>query len=80
MLPDKKVCQICKQENKKSQIAIATEQDKAIDFLPYYDEEGNMHCHNPNYVYQIYKCTHGHIEEEKYLVPCWCGWGKNATS
>lgn len=78
MLPDTKFCTTCLDENKTSEVGVMTEQTHDIDFCAYYDEAGKLHCHDPNPVYIVYKCTLGHIEEDKKMKVCWCGWGNES--
>jgi hypothetical protein len=75
MIPDTKICVFCQNENKKSEIGVVTEQSNDVYWTAFYSEDGKLHSHNPNYVYTVYKCTNGHVEEEKFLNKCWCGWG-----
>jgi hypothetical protein len=44
---------------------------------PFYDEDGNYHCHDTNVTTQTYVCSNRHKFTIKSSGSCWCGWGKD---
>ncbi len=78
MTPDNYICSTCKEMGSKSVVFLATEATDIIQWNPRYDEEGKLHSHNPNKVYNVFKCAKGHVHEFSWLKQCWCGWGKDS--
>lgn len=53
-------CNQCEIESKKSTIQIGMSFTTAMMWHSYYDENGNLHNHDPNTTTTEYKCSNGH--------------------
>lgn len=42
----------------------------------FFDEDGDMHVHDPNIVTTAYRCSNGHRFQERSSWQCTCGWMK----
>ena len=67
-------CPGCKEQGLKSKIYVGASTTTLLGFTPFYDEEGNYHCHDPNTITTSYSCSNGHRWQEYSWGECWCGW------
>jgi len=70
------ICPECKKENKKSRVYLGSSFTTLMAPVPYYDEDGRLHVHDPNITTISYSCSNGHSWTVKKSGECWCGWGK----
>lgn len=72
-------CLNCVTSGKKSRVTIGGSMSTLLGFQSYYDEEGQLHRHDPNYITTGYYCSEGHAWEERRRNPCpsdQCDYGK----
>lgn len=53
-------CPECVKEGKKSCVKVGDCETTTMGYLPYYDEEGGYHDHNPNVTTRGFACDRGH--------------------
>jgi hypothetical protein len=54
------VCPVCKEQNIKSTVNCGQSMSTLMGYLPYYDENGKYHDHDPNTITTYYSCSQGH--------------------
>ena len=73
-------CPVCEDLKMKSCVHILSSSTTLIGGMnPYYDEDGEYHNHDTNWVSTAYSCTRGHKWGETRQNPCdnpKCSWGK----
>lgn len=71
-------CPKCEENNQTSRVYVSGGGGVTLaGYLPFYDEEGKYHSHDPNIINSIYTCANGHSFEVKRHNKCWCGWNKD---
>lgn len=76
------ICPECKGKNLKSIVMINNTTMTCMGWLPYYNEDGKYHSHNPNKISTSYICSNKHCFNMSALAPCpSCDYGveKNET-
>lgn len=68
------LCPECVKEGQKSCVYPGTGMTTLLYCPPFYDEEGNPHCHDSNTTTTSYTCSRGHSWSESTSGKCWCGW------
>lgn len=53
-------CPICTKKGFKSYVYVGGSMSTLMYAQPYYDEEGNFHCDDPNTTTTSYSCSKGH--------------------
>lgn len=71
------ICEQCKKEGKVSRVQSMGCSSTLLGYAGYWDEEGNRHSHNPNWINEGYRCSNGHDWSNRYRRPCDCGWPDN---
>lgn len=64
------ICQQCKKEGRESKVHCDYTTSTLLGWSPYFDEEGNLHVHDPNKKADGYRCSNGHYWAESYLKKC----------
>ncbi len=67
-------CPECEKENLESIIYKKGNSSTLVNYMPFYDKEGNYHNHDKNIATSDYKCSNGHRFIIKSSGSCWCGW------
>ncbi|GAH86400.1 unnamed protein product [marine sediment metagenome] len=57
-------CPECEKNGLKSKVYVGTSSTTLLASYPYYDEEGNYHCDDPNTITTSYSCSNGHSWSE----------------
>ncbi len=68
--PKKKFCPMCSKEGKKSRITCGNISVMCMGSLPYYDDEGEYHDHDPNTHSAYFYCSNDHKWVECSTQPC----------
>lgn len=64
------VCAFCASEGKKSRLHIGGGTRTLMGGgNPFYDEDGRMHVHEPNYSTYEFRCSNGHTGHVRYPSP-----------
>jgi len=74
-------CAECNRNGDKSLVYPGMSVSTCMGWLPYFDESGDYHNHNPNSVSSEYSCSKGHKWAVSEAVPCpslSCDYGKRA--
>jgi hypothetical protein len=74
-------CPFCIEEDEKSRVYPSAWANRTLAYHPpYYDEEGHKHVHDSNVTSRQFKCSRGHVWEERISGSCpscdWEGRGK----
>ena len=65
------ICNQCKNLGLKSEIYPGNGMSTCMGFIQYYDQEGNLHVHDPNTTRYDYRCSNGHTwVEETSMSHC----------
>lgn len=64
------ICRICRSEGRKSSIRFTTEIITSEFTDNFYDEDGNLHIHDPNITETTYTCSNGHVWTEREVDDC----------
>jgi hypothetical protein len=70
------ICSECAKAGMKSRVYPGLMTTTALHYDPFYDEEGQLHQHDPNVSTIAYRCSNGHSWEHRSVPCCWCGWPK----
>lgn len=69
-------CPVCKKQKLKSKVFSRRSKSTLMAGLPYYDENGKYHDHDPNITTTGYECSNGHVFEIKSRKKCMsCDYG-----
>lgn len=68
------ICETCKAEGRTSRVFERGSSTTLIYSVPWFDENGQRHDHNPNATTTGYDCSNGHRWAVKSTPSCWCGW------
>ena len=74
------LCPECVKEGKTSKVYPGCSFCTDMYCPPFYDEAGNYHHHDRNYVTTSYRCSNGHSFNECKKNSCWCGWPENTEA
>ncbi len=69
-----KFCPRCQNKRIKSRIYLQGTVRTALAPAIWWDEDGELHAHDPNVLSSKYMCGRGHQWEETETGTCWCGW------
>lgn len=67
-------CIECHKEGKKSKVYEGHCETTLLYVIPFYDESGDRHIHDKNFIYQNFRCENGHFFKKTEKPKCWCGW------
>ena len=70
-------CPVCLIEHTKSTVTEGGGARTLMGHLPFHDEEGKRHDHDPNISTTGYKCSRGHVFSVALKRSCWCGHGRD---
>lgn len=65
-------CKQCNEEGLTSRVEVGPGFRTAMCAVPYYDEQGRYHYHDPNTSTYTYQCSNGHEWSESSTSHCWC--------
>ena len=72
------ICPVCEKEGKLSQVNVGLSMVTLAGHIPYYDEKGLYHDHDPNYTTTEFNCSNGHKFTKSYKSVCPnCNYGSN---
>ncbi len=70
-------CPECQKEGLKSSVYEGAGMTTCMGWVPYYDEDGNYHSHNPNKHMMDFSCSKGHEWSTAYQSTCSsCDYGR----
>lgn len=72
-------CPECVKEDEKSTIQVGGMITTSMAWTPFYDEDGELHSHDPNTSSTSYSCSRGHKWSESYQHKCQCGWPRKQS-
>ena len=67
-------CPECQAADLKSVVEDLGGEATCLGWLPFYDEAGSRHSHDPNEYRHTYRCSNGHSWQNSFYGVCWCGW------
>jgi len=74
-------CPVCIEKGLKSTVSIGISMSTCMGFSQYYDEEGNLHVHDPNRMTTSYNCSKGHRWSNSRIGSCSnCDYGSGSES
>lgn len=68
------ICKTCAVEGRVSRVTNGGARATMMYCPPFFDEQGKRHHHDRNTTTTGYRCSNGHVWEEKRTGSCWCGW------
>jgi hypothetical protein len=64
------ICPVCKESGLKSTVWDSGTSSTLLGWMPYFDEEGKKHSHDPNRCSTVYTCSQGHRFVHRYHIAC----------
>jgi len=74
IFPARLFCPTCYRSSVPSCVYVGARTSTLLSYVPFYDEDGKYHDHDPNMHNISFRCSRGHVWEEKIKYRCWCGW------
>jgi len=75
------ICPVCEENEKSSTVSIINFSYENLIIKTYYDENGELHTHDPNIYVTKYRCSNNHIFTISGKSHCdMCDFGKNTRT
>ena len=69
-MSDRVICEECQRAGLRSTVTPLLCETTLMGWIPWYDEDGHRHEHDPNWNRRGFRCSNGHEWQVRWKAPC----------